>query len=111
MNNSIKGDAVNVPSASLKRAVTLVRPLRLVKRNKASEYIFYLAALLTASLVVVVIFEKKWTGAAENLTIGVGAASCIGFVLEMQASVKVALASIWARVIGKAMYGVLALLA
>lgn len=99
-------------NARLRKIVAVLRPFRpFIERPKISEHLFYLASFLTLCLVIEVLVSKKWSGISESLAIWISAASCIGFLMETHTQVKAAVASIWAKVLGKAMLGVLALLA
>lgn len=99
------------PNAHLRKVVAVLRPFRpIIERPKGSEYLFYLAAVLALAWVIEILLSKKWSGVSYGLVIGASTASCAAFLLETQAKVRAALASVWARVLGKAMFGVLALL-
>jgi hypothetical protein len=103
---------VKLPSARLKKLVAVLRPIRpFIERPKAVEALYYLAALLIVVLLAEMLFYGWRERVSGVLLGGAGLASCIGFLVETQAQIRAVLSKIWARVVGKAMYGVLALLA
>lgn len=102
---------MKTPNTCLKKAVAVLRPIRpFIERPKGSEYFFYLAALFGVGLIIQVLVSSQWNEISEGLLATVAITSGVGFIVEMQSQVRAALASIWARALGKAMFGVLALL-